>query len=480
VQSRRRAGIVVLVAVVAVSLAARAWLLVARPLWHDELFTVWAARLPTAQLVEALRSDSGPPLFYALERPFARAAASSRQDPLVRLLPFAAALALLACAATLPRGPSRRWAVALAAGFALVNLYAAEARAYSLMSLAVFGAFYLAVVAPETPARLAALFACAAIALWVHYLALFGAGAALALALARRRWKSGLAVALAFAAFAPWLPILAGQPAEAMAWLREPFGRVGVGFLSALGGVGRIPAPFTEARPLFEIPGAIVGIILAVSLVPAARADARVRAALAFVVLTLSAALAVSVARPIAFAGRSEMAVLPVWLWAVALAAPQRRTVARTAAVAVGLGLAATLLAVAFPHRRSTASAAVERVSHLARPGDVVLAGPGFYLPARLAADRGRLAARVEALPSGDAAHPGWFVAWPIRPEDVRDAEAVAGSVAPGRQLFLLLPPEDNQPALMDPLARLGTPRELVRQPDGVLTAWTPGTERRP
>jgi hypothetical protein len=292
--------------------------------------------------------------------------------------------------------------------------------------------------------------------------------------------KSALALALAAAAFSPWLPVLAGQPRDAMAWLHEPFGSVVTGFLSALGGVGRIPVPFTEAPPLFEIPGAVVGVILAASLVPSARADRRVRAALAFVVLVLAAALAASLARPVAFAGRSEMAVLPVWIWAVALAAPERKTVARTASVAVALGLAATILAAASPHRRSTAAAAVERVSRLARPGDVVLAGPGFSLPALLAADRGRLAARVEAVPSGDAAHPGWFVAWPLKAEDVRDAEAASAAVGAGRQLFLLLPPAYNLPALMDPLGRRGTLRELVRQPDGVLTVWTPPRDARP
>jgi hypothetical protein len=466
---------VVLAVIVAASLAARLALLVARPLWHDELFTVWAARLPTPQLIDALRVDSGPPLFYALERPFARADATPRQDPLVRLLPFAAALGLIACAAALPRGPSRRWGIALASGFALVNLYAAEARAYAPLALALFGVFLFGLVSAETLPRVAALFACAAIALWLHYLALFGVGAALLLALLSRRWKSALALALAAAAFSPWLPVLAGQPRDAMAWLHEPFGSVVTGFLSALGGVGRIPAPFTEAPPLFEIPGAVVGVILAASLVPSARADRRVRAALAFVVLVLAAALAASLARPVAFAGRSEMAVLPVWIWAVALAAPERKTVARTASVAVALGLAATILAAASPHRRSTAAAAVERVSRLARPGDVVLAGPGFSLPALLAADRGRLAARVEALPSGDAAHPGWFVAWPLKAEDVRDAEAASAAVGAGRQLFLLLPPAYNLPALMDPLGRRGTLRELVRQNDGVLTTWTPG-----
>ena len=475
-QSSRRARIVVLSAIVAVSLAARLGLLLQRPLWHDEIFTVWASRLPLPRLVEALRSDSGPPLFYALEGPFARADASPREDPLVRILPFAVSLGLFFAARSLPRGLPRAWWIALCAGFALVNLYSAEARAYAPLALAVLAAFVLGLVAPETPLRLGALFACAAAALWLHYLALLAVGAELLLALARRRGRSALALAAALAALGPWWPILVSQPPEAMAWLREPTPRALLGFLSALGGVGRIPAPFADASSLgvLEAAGALVGVLLAVGVGLAARDDGRVRAAVLFVALVLAAALGASLWRPIAFAGRSETAILPVWIWAVALAAPGRRAVAAAAGTAVALGLVATILAATGPHPVSTASAAVERVSKLAHPGDTVLAGPGFYLPALLAADRGRLAADVAALRPGDATHPGWFVAWPLRPEDAAHAETTAAAIRPGGRLFLLLPPEYSQPELMEPLARRGELRELVRQKDGVLTVWAP------
>src|SRR5262249_3079123 len=113
------------------------------------------------------------------------------------------------------------------------------------------------------------------------------------------------------------------------------------------------------------------------------------------------------------------------------------------------------------------------QVGRLARPGDVVLAGPGFYLPALLAADRGLLTARIVSLPSGDASHPGWFVAWPLSPGDVGDAERSAAAIGSGGRLFLLLPNDYSRPALMDPLAAHGTLREIVRQPDGVLTVWS-------
>ena len=475
-QSGRRARIVVLCAIVAVSLAARVVLLLERPLWHDELFTAWVSRLPPARLVDALRADSGPPLFYLLERPFARADAEPHRDPLVRILPFAAAAALSFAARWMLPGSPRAWWIALCSGFALINLYSAEARAYAPLALAVLITFGFGVVARETPLGLAALFAAAAASLWMHYLGLLAIGAALLLALVRGRGRSALALIAAFAAFAPWCPILAAQPPEAMAWLRETPSRSLFGFVSALGGVGRIPAPFADAPILgvLESAGALVGILLAVSLLAEARHDSDARDALLYVTIVLALALAASLWRPIAFAGRSEMAVLPVWLWAMARAAPRRRAAAAAAGGAVALGLAATLVAAFGPHPLSTASAAVERVTKIARAGDAVLAGPGFYLPAVLAADRGRLAARVASLPSADAAHPGWFVAWPLRSGDVADAEKTAATIGPGARLFLLLPPEYSRPELMDPLARRGSLHELVRQTDGVLTVWTP------
>lgn len=467
-------GAALLLAVVAVSLAARIALLRARPLWHDEAFTEWAARLPPAGLVAALRADSGPPLFYLLERPFAKAVSSRENEGLLRVLPFAAALALLLAARTLPPGSARRWWIALCSGFALVNLYAAEARAYALLALAGLAVFLLGALAPQTPGRLAALFAAAAAALWIHYLALFAVASALALALRRRRARAALVLVAALAAFAPWLPILRGQPREAMAWMREAPSATLPGFVSALGGVGRIPAPFGLLPPPAAVAaGALLGAALVVLLAAAARRDEAVRDALFFVLIALLLALATFAARPVAFAGRCEMAVLPVWMWAVARAAGERRSVAVLAGLSTAAGLLVTVLVAFGPHPRSTPASAAASVAHLARPADRVLAGPGFYLPALVEAGRGRLAARVSALPEGDAAHPGWFVAWPLRPEDARRAADAAEGVGSGGRLFLLLPPAYARPELMDPLARTGTLRELVRQPDGVLTVWT-------
>lgn len=437
------------------------------------MFTAWASRLSPSGLVAALRLDSGPPLFYLVEHPFAAAADQPARDPLVRILPFVAGLALFAAARTLPRGPARGWWIVLCAGFALGNLYAAEARAYALLSLLCLGIFLLGVIGVETRARLAGLFALAAAALWLHYLALFAVGAALCLALAFGRPKAALALTAALAAFAPWAPILFAQPRDAMAWSHDPAAHALPGFFSALGGVGRIPAPFgPPIAPALFMASVAVGVVLVVLSIPATRKDPEGRAAVLFVLLVLGLSLAASLWRPVAFAGRCEMAALAVWMWAVARAAPRRRALSAAAALAAAFGLAATLFVSTGPHPRSTASSAAENLTRLSRAGDAVVAGPGFYLPFRLEADRGRLAARVASLPAGDAAHPGWFAAWPLSPDDVSHTVRAAEALPAGGRLFLLLPPVYNVPELMAPLGERGRLRELVRQDDGVLTVW--------
>ena len=64
---------------------------------------MWAARLSPAKLFAALENDSGPPLFYLLEKPFVLAGERLfSSDLAARILPLAATLAVFAGARTLP------------------------------------------------------------------------------------------------------------------------------------------------------------------------------------------------------------------------------------------------------------------------------------------------------------------------------------------------------------------------------------------
>ena len=85
-----------LILVALLSSILRLLILRTRPLWFDELFTFWAARLPLRGLLEALRFDSGPPGFYLIEKPFALLADRVKDgDAWLRAPSFLAALGLL-------------------------------------------------------------------------------------------------------------------------------------------------------------------------------------------------------------------------------------------------------------------------------------------------------------------------------------------------------------------------------------------------
>ncbi len=472
-------GLLLLAAVV--SVAARLWLLLERPLWFDELFTVWAARLSWSDLLDALRQDSGPPLFYLIERPLVGLAGPSPDAaPLARAIPFCAALALFASARALPKGAARAALVLLLASSALLNVYAAEARPYALLALLNLGLFLLALRGEERPPRLSAIAVLAAAALYTHYLAIFALGALLLLCAGERRWRSFAALAAGGAAFLPWLPILRAQPAEAIAWMREtPFLSI-AGFLSALGGVGRVPASFGPPPPpaLFFAAFA-AGAVLLLRLVARARSDRDVLRGLLFAALVLGGALAAGAWRPIAFAGRTEMAVLPVFLWAAARAAAADRPARWAAGAAVLCGALATAGSVRAPHGDSAASAVAASLSRVARPDDVVFAGASFYLPARLAADREELPASVRALPEDAAGHPGWFLPALPGPAEERALADALEHLPPGGRLFVAIPPVYATRGLRNALeAPGGRARTLLESADALVILRTPEKRR--
>jgi hypothetical protein len=258
--------------------------------------------------------------------------------------------------------------------------------------------------------------------------------------------------------------------------MRESPGAAALGFLSALGGVGRIPPPFGSPLPAI-LPGlaCAVGAVLLLGILPLAIRDRLLGTAVLFVAGVLGACLALSFWTPFAFAGRTEMAALPVWIWAVAQGADGRSPFVRSAAVvAAVLGLTAVGLLAAAPNPPSAAARASQAIERLARPGDTLFVGPGLYLPFRIAADRGRLTPRLAAYPREVDRHPGWWVA---SGPDADDEAAIAAAAAGSRQMFLLLPPGFVTPKLAAVLKERGSVRELSLRPEAVLIHWTP---RRP
>lgn len=450
----------------------------ARPLWHDEIFTIWMSRLPFPRWIEALSHDSGPPLFYLVTRPFTLAAELwSAPDVWIRAVPFLAAASLFLGARSLPRGRSRAAFVALLATSFLLTFYATEARAYALLAALDLGLFLLLRSSARSPARYAAIALCTAAALSTHYLAIFFVVAAAAVAVLEKRLRDASAVAAGAVLFLPWVPVLLRQPAEATAWLSESPGRTVAGFLSTLGGVGRLPPAFGPGAPpeLLWL-GAAAGVLLLVGLASAARAgDREIRAAALVVAITLAGAFAAGLLRPVAFAGRTEMAILPVWIWAVARGVPVSR-LARAGAAAAGLfGVVALTATLPVPRQEPSPSRVAAVLERLAAPADLVVAGTAFYLPLRLARERGTLAASLEGLPADLALHPGWF---PIGPATGDAYEGLGRSLAsrpPGARVWIAVHPLYATPRLGQVLESGGEARPAIATSDALVLLWTAG-----
>jgi hypothetical protein len=474
--ANRKTLAIAAVVLVAAASAGRLFLLLERPLWHDELFTLWAARMPAPDLIRALRLDSGPPLFYLAEKPFAAWAEAARFDPLVRLLSFVAGFLLFAFARPLTGTAARATFLALAASSPLLFVYSAEARAYALLSLLVLSLFLLCFAQQElfTRTRFIASAGVTALALGTHYLAIFFVAAAAIWLAVRRRWKPLAACLVGSVLFLPWIPVMRAQPEQAVAWMREPLGSSLAGFLAALGGTGRIPGPLGGPLPeALTWAGCATGLALLIMLARHALRDGGVADALAVALLPMALILLASGLRPVAFAGRSEMAFLPVWLWAVARGAQSSRSVRWLVAAAAGVGIASSLTLLAQREGESTALSATAEIVRSAGPGDAVLAAAAFYLPARLAQDRGRLQATLTALPLELSLHPGWI---PARPLDSRDEDAISrvlSGLAPGRHAFLLAHPVLVTPRILALFERCATATPLANRPDTFVLGCT-------
>lgn len=445
-----------------------------RPLWFDELFTIWAAREPLSRLLSILANDSGPPLWYVIEKPFVLAAERIfRVEALVRFPAYLATAALFAGAVVFLAGAVRRRFVFLAATSPLLLLYSAEARAYGLLSLECFVLFLLALRGEESPRRLAAVAAVCAAALYTHYLAIFAVGSLTLVGLAEKRTRSALAILVGALPFLFWVPVMAGQPRDAVAWMHQPPSELVTGVLSALGGAGEVPHPFGPSlpRPL-PLAGVAIALVTAFLLARLWRADSDARRASAFIVLFFGGVLFASLSRPVAFAGRTEMAILPVWLWIVALAGERSRAVRIASLATVGVALLSSVFLLASHRERPGTAIVLERIERIAGPGDVLVAGAHFYLPARLAADLGRLPIPVHAFPVAQAEHPGWSAPIAIRPEDAAAVERVLERAAPGSRVYFGLPPS-YAGALHRLLVSRGVVREIVGTPEIVLLSWS-------
>jgi hypothetical protein len=189
--------------ILALFFAFRIPLLVVRQLFFDELFTQWIAAKPFAAIVDALRYDSGPPLYYFL----------------VHVLGHARGISLIASLATVVVLLVRRefLAATFVAVFPPSILFAVDGRAYALC------AFFVAIGVtipspngrgwPERPGEGRPSYAKALAFVAAAYSHFYGV---LFFPLLIRKPK---AFALAVVLFAPGFYLAAQQPAASREWI---------------------------------------------------------------------------------------------------------------------------------------------------------------------------------------------------------------------------------------------------------------------
>jgi uncharacterized membrane protein len=369
------------------------------PLWLDEALSVNIARLPVGDLLEALRHDGHPPLYYLLLHYWMELVGEG--DVAVRALSgiFAVASLPLAWVAgrRLAGAGGARWALVVVALSPYWVRYATETRMYSLAMLLVLGGYLLLVDALDRPAwpRLGGLALISGLLLLTHYWA-FYLLAAVGLVLAARAWRrpgdrgSTLRVLAALAAgsvlFLPWLGGFLYQSANTGTPWGEPYRPTAIveAIVSDMGG-----GTVSEA----SLYGTAV-VLLALLALFAARSSGHeialdlrttptVRHELATVGLVVAIGGAVSLATSATFQSRYAAVVVPLLLLAVAVGIVRVPGRARLVVGAVYLGLSIAGIAWVNYYQRTQADEVAAAVAARARPGDVVVycpdqLGPGY------------------------------------------------------------------------------------------------------
>ena len=468
------------------------------PLWLDEALSVNIAQLPVGDLLDALRHDGHPPLYYLLLHYWMEVVGDG--DNAVRALSgiFAvASLPLVWVAGRRLAGPEgARWALVLAALSPYWVRYATETRMYSLIMLLVLAGYLLLLDALHRPTwrRLAGVAVVSGLLLLSHYWAFYllaGVGVALALRAWRRPEARATtvrviaAVAAGGVFFLPWLGGFLyqsthtgtpwGSPLRPTAIVAIVLTDMGGGTLteaSLYGGVVLV----LVLLGLFAVRSGDGEVTLDVRTAPTVRHEVLV------VGLVLAIGALVGIATSATFQSRYAAVVVPLVLLAAAVGIVRLPGWSRLVAGAVYLGLAAFGLGWVNYYQRTQSAEIARAVSDRARPGDVVV-----YCPDQLGPGYSR------AMPDGlvELAYPR--LSDPARVDwvDYADVNAAADPVAIAQEIreragdnavFVVWMPDyrtfgDQCQTLV---GELGVTKNLVLQNEGryyepAFLTWAPG-----
>jgi len=363
-----------------------------QPLWRDEAFTALAVQRPLGAMLNVVRHDSAPPLFYLLERLVAVVSTSPAALRVVTVLAGTAAIPIMAAIGRRVAGDRGGiWAAVIGALAPALVGSSLDARMYIVATMLVLASTLCLLRALERPSvlRWALYLAMSILAVYTVYFALFAvAGQVIAVAVisGRRRFgTTALVAALGIATVASLTPWVLAASAQ----LSHGTGGFWVSKLSVVSLSGGLAQFFTGAWvPGYAALRALEGACIVAGLVGLAAAVINRRrfphaGAQTASLLALSAGVGIGLIILVSFWHPLEDGRYLGTAWAplyplvgAGLATLQWRRVA-VGAVAV---MAAMSLATFATTTNPNTPAAIAAIEHAAGPRDLIAAYPSEYL----------------------------------------------------------------------------------------------------
>jgi 4-amino-4-deoxy-L-arabinose transferase-like glycosyltransferase len=377
-------------------LVARLALLAYQPLWRDEAFTALAVQRPLGSMIDVVRNDSAPPLFYLVERLFAVVSTSPAMLRLFPVLAGAAAIPLVAALGRRVAGDAGGvWAAVIGAVAPALLVSSLDARMYVLATTLVLASTLCLLRSLERPAplRWALYVAMSILAVYTVYFALFAVFAqVITVALLHGQRRRGTAVLVGalgtstVVSLVPWIVAARAQLGHSTSAFWVP--RLSI--RSIFGGLEQFftgpplnswVAGFAAVRAL-ELAGDVAGCLVLVALVVNRRrltaAGAHAAAFLGLAVgIGVGTMLLASIYHPLEDGKYLSTAWAPLYplLGAGLATLPWRRVAFGAAAVTTAVA-ATTVLVITNPET----PLAVADIARTSRPAAVVTAYPSEYL----------------------------------------------------------------------------------------------------
>jgi uncharacterized membrane protein len=368
------------------------------PLWLDEALSVNIAKLSPGDLLDALRHDGHPPLYYLILHYWMRLVGES--DGAVRALSGVISVATLPLAwlagRRLAGQAGGRWALVVVALSPYCVRYGTETRMYALVMLLVFAGYLLLDDALDrpTPLRLVSLGALSGVLLLTHYWAFYLLGAVLVL-LAIGWWRRpanrraiglvALSLVVGSVLFVPWLGGFLYQAAHTGTPWGSPYRPTAIvqTTLADLGG-----GELTEA----SLYGSVVLVLLVVALLAIRSGDNQitldvrtapsVRKELAIVALVIAIGSVAGVVTSATYQSRYAAVIAPLIFLTVAVGITRVPGPARLLVGVVYLTLSLAGVVWINYYQRTQSAPIAAAVAERAQPGDVVVYCPDQLGPA--------------------------------------------------------------------------------------------------